>query len=81
MHYFSTNRVSPHATFSEAVLKGQPDDRGLYFPSEMPQLPAGLPNLPDFTAAVTQLTPSPAWSPADLGPPIYIRHQALIYYA
>ncbi len=42
MHYFSTNRVSPHATFSEAVLKGQPDDRGLYFPSEIPQLPVGF---------------------------------------
>jgi len=38
MHYFSTNRKSPHVTFREAVLTGQPDDQGLYFPSEIPQL-------------------------------------------
>lgn len=38
MHYFSTNRTSPDATFREAVLKGQPDDKGLYFPSEIPKL-------------------------------------------
>ncbi len=39
MQYFSTNRQSPNATFREAVLAGQPDDRGLYFPSEIPTLP------------------------------------------
>lgn len=38
MHYFSTNKRSPHATFREAVLAGQPDDRGLYFPSEIPRV-------------------------------------------
>ncbi|MBP6002452.1 MAG: threonine synthase [Pyrinomonadaceae bacterium] len=38
MHYFSTTRISPHATFREAVLNGQPDDKGLYFPSEIPRL-------------------------------------------
>ncbi|CAN5317308.1 threonine synthase [soil metagenome] len=38
MHYFSTNRISPHASFREAVLAGQPADRGLYFPSEIPKL-------------------------------------------
>ncbi len=38
MHYFSTNRKSPHLSFQEAVLKGQPDDQGLYFPSEIPKL-------------------------------------------
>jgi len=37
MHYFSTNRRSPSANFREAVLAGQPDDRGLYFPSEIYQ--------------------------------------------
>ena len=42
MHYFSTNRKSPHVGFGDAVLIGQPDDKGLYFPSEIPQLP------PDF---------------------------------
>jgi threonine synthase len=40
MHYFSTNRRSPDATFREAVLRGQPEDKGLYFPSEMPRLGA-----------------------------------------
>lgn len=35
MHYFSTNRRSPNANFREAVLAGQPDDRGLYYPSEI----------------------------------------------
>jgi len=40
MHYFSTNRRSPHVSFREAVLNGQPDDKGLYFPSEIPRLPA-----------------------------------------
>ena len=38
MHYFSTNRTSPDVSFREAVLNGQPDDQGLYFPSETPQL-------------------------------------------
>ena len=38
MHYFSTNRKSPHVSFRDAVLSGQPDDKGLYFPSEIPRL-------------------------------------------
>ena len=38
MHYFSTNQKSPHVSFRDAVLKGQPDDKGLYFPSEIPKL-------------------------------------------
>src|SRR5437870_1125189 len=38
MHYFSTNRRSPHVSFRDAVLTGQPDDKGLYFPSEVPRL-------------------------------------------
>lgn len=38
MHYFSTNRQSPHVSFREAVLAGQPEDKGLYFPSEIPRL-------------------------------------------
>ncbi|CAN5412828.1 threonine synthase [soil metagenome] len=40
MHYFSTNRKSPHVSFADAVLNGQPDDKGLYFPSEIPKLSA-----------------------------------------
>ena len=42
MHYFSTNRRSPRATFRDAVLRGQPDDKGLYFPESIPKLPADL---------------------------------------
>ena len=38
MHYFSTNQKSPHVSFRDAVLNGQPDDKGLYFPSEIPKL-------------------------------------------
>ena len=40
MHYFSTNQKSPHVSFRDAVLGGQPDDKGLYFPSEIPNLAA-----------------------------------------
>ena len=40
MHYFSTNRKSPRVSFRDAVLNGQPDDKGLYFPSEIPKLSA-----------------------------------------
>lgn len=39
MHYFSTNQNSPDASFREAVLRGQPQDGGLYFPTEMKRLP------------------------------------------
>ncbi len=38
MKYFSTNRKSAHAIFREAVLNGQPDDKGLYFPEKIPTL-------------------------------------------
>ena len=38
MQYFSTNRVSPHVSFRDALLQGQPDDKGLFFPSEIPRL-------------------------------------------
>lgn len=42
MHYFSTNRASPTADFREAALRGQPDDRGLYFPAQLPRISARL---------------------------------------
>ncbi|MBK8305376.1 MAG: threonine synthase [Chloracidobacterium sp.] len=49
MHYFSTNRVSPHVSFRDAVLNGQPDDKGLYFPSDIPRLEADfVDRLPDM---------------------------------
>lgn len=50
MHYFSTNRSSPAATFREAVLAGQPPDKGLYFPSEIPRLG------PELTGGLRDLT-------------------------
>ncbi len=40
MQYFSTNRRSPHVSFRNALLNGQPDDKGLYFPSAIPRLSA-----------------------------------------
>ena len=38
MQYFSTNRQSAHVSFGEATLKGQPEDKGLYFPETIPRL-------------------------------------------
>lgn len=40
MYYFSTNRTSVDVSFRKAVINGQPDDRGLYFPSEIPHIGA-----------------------------------------
>lgn len=34
--YFSTNGRSAHVDFRQAVLNGQPEDRGLYFPGRIP---------------------------------------------
>jgi threonine synthase len=52
MQYFSTNRKSPTVSFREAVLNGQPDDKGLYFPAVVPQFPAHLlGNLADLSEA------------------------------
>ncbi len=42
MNFFSTNKQSVKATFREAVLNGQPSDKGLYFPEIIPAIP------PDF---------------------------------
>ena len=61
MHYFSTNRRSPHASFRDAVLNGQPDDKGLYFPSEIVSLThdllAALPDLPNEKIAFDVIRP------------------------
>ncbi|MBA4124725.1 MAG: threonine synthase [Acidobacteria bacterium] len=40
MNYFSTNKQSVKTSFREAVLNGQPPDKGLYFPERIPPLPA-----------------------------------------
>lgn len=42
MHYFSTNRKSPSVDFRLAVLNGQPDDKGLYFPERIPIISKNL---------------------------------------
>ena len=38
LSYYSTNRNSPEVSFPEALLKGQAPDRGLYMPSQIPQI-------------------------------------------
>src|SRR5688572_964035 len=37
MKYFSTNKRSPAVGFREAVMNGQPVDKGLYFPDYIPR--------------------------------------------
>jgi threonine synthase len=37
MQFYSTNNQVPSVSFKEAVLKGLPDDNGLYMPEEIPQ--------------------------------------------
>jgi threonine synthase len=39
--YYSTNHGSPPITFLEALLKGQAPDKGLYMPSQIPQITQG----------------------------------------
>lgn len=38
MQYFSTNNKNIKADFRQATLQGQPSDKGLYFPEQIPQL-------------------------------------------
>lgn len=39
MEFYSTNHQSDSVDLRTAVLKGMPDDKGLYMPDEIPQLP------------------------------------------
>ena len=39
MNYYSTNKRSSKVSFKQAVIKGLADDKGLYFPEEIPLLP------------------------------------------
>ena len=61
MHYFSTNRKSPHVSFREAVINGQPNDKGLYFPSEIltvsPKVLSALPDLSNEEIAFEVIKP------------------------
>ncbi len=41
MHYFSTNRSCPNVSFRQALMDGQPSDKGLYFPCEIPRFDKG----------------------------------------
>ena len=36
MLFYSTNGISPKVKFSEALLRGQAPDRGLYMPESVP---------------------------------------------
>ena len=50
MQYFSTSDRSTTADFRQATLQGQPADRGLYFPENIPLLPRDLiKNLKQFS--------------------------------
>ncbi|MFV0387816.1 MAG: threonine synthase [Pyrinomonadaceae bacterium] len=42
MHYFSTSKKSAPVSFRKALFNGQPNDRGLYFPSQIPALPTNF---------------------------------------
>ena len=42
MKFHSTKQKSPPVSFKEAVLKGLPDDNGLYMPDSIPTLPSEL---------------------------------------
>ena len=39
MMYYSTNGRAPRADLRKAVVKGLAEDRGLYMPERIPQLP------------------------------------------
>ncbi len=52
MQFYSTNRQVPQVSFKEAVLKGLPDDNGLFMPERIPQFSADfLRRLPDMSFA------------------------------
>ncbi|HRI20903.1 MAG TPA: threonine synthase [Panacibacter sp.] len=42
MLYYSLNHNSPKVTFAEAAVRGQAPDKGLYFPEQIPALPADI---------------------------------------
>ncbi|MFC4635545.1 threonine synthase [Dokdonia ponticola] len=42
MNYYSLNKKAPMVSFDEAVIRGIAPDKGLYFPEEIPQLPASF---------------------------------------
>ena len=69
MNYYSTKGQSSELSFKEAVIKGLPSDQGLFFPKEIPVLPASfferLPSLslPQIAVEVLQEYVSPDITP------------------
>jgi threonine synthase len=52
MQFYSTNRQVPPVSFKESVLKGLPDDNGLFMPERIPQFSGDfLSNLPNLSFA------------------------------
>lgn len=52
MKFYSTNRQSPEVDFREATIQGQAPDKGLYFPSVVPQFEKGfIENLKNLSRA------------------------------
>src|SRR5579859_4972800 len=50
MIYYSLNNPAAKVGFKEATIQGQAPDRGLYFPAQIPTLPAGLiGNIADYS--------------------------------
>lgn len=50
MKYYSTNKQSPFVDFKEATIKGQANDKGLYFPQSIPILnQEWLDNIEDYS--------------------------------
>lgn len=57
MQYFSTNKRSLHADFEQAVLQGQPDDNGIYFPVSIPSFDQAVMSLPEVDIAFRVIQP------------------------
>ncbi|WP_207431022.1 threonine synthase [Sabulibacter ruber] len=72
MKYYSTNDSTAEMSFKEAVIKGLPQDKGLFFPKEIPTLPAEffqqLPSLslPEIAFEVLQPFVTPDLTPEAL---------------
>ena len=50
MKFYSTNNKHKYVSLKEAVLKGLPDDNGLFMPESIPQVPCKIiNNLDSFT--------------------------------
>ena len=52
MRLYSTKNTSSFVGLGEAIMKGLPDDNGLFMPTEIPQLPTEfIENLEDYSFA------------------------------